>query len=91
MAKTGHTSGPAVDVWLWPDCLPAWAAWQAVQTQWRHSASGGITGLCYAGVRAWLCECGPTSRAQRREFFEAIQACESATLQAWAQHSSSTP
>lgn len=80
-----------MDVWLWPDCLPAWSAWKAVQTQWRTSAAGGLTGLDYAGVRAWLCECGPPNRAQRREFFEHIQACEAATLAAWAQHRANTP
>lgn len=77
-----------MDVWLWPDSLPAWAAWQAVQTQWRTGGMGGQTGLDYMGVRAWLDECGPRRRSQRREWFECIQACEAATLAAWAEHQS---
>lgn len=71
-------------VWLWPDCLPAWYAWQAVQTQWRIGGMGGYTGLDYAGVRAWLDECGPDKRKTRREWFACFQACEAATLNAWA-------
>lgn len=78
-------------MWIWPDCVPAWNAWQAVQTQWRTSMAGGCTGLDYAGVRAWLCEFGPQNRAERREWFEHIQACEMATLRALADHSNANP
>ena len=79
------TSGPPVHThYLWPECVPIWQAWQALQTQWRVGM-GGATGLDYAGVRAWLDECGPEDRAQRREWFECIQAAERATLDVWAE------
>ena len=47
----------------------------------------GATGLCYAGVQAYLSECEglPPGSPQRREVFAGIQAAESATLQAWAE------
>ncbi len=71
-------------VWIWPECLPIFDGWQAIQTQWRTGCMGGLTGLDYAGVRAWLQECGPQNKVHRREWFECFQACEVATLAAWA-------
>lgn len=68
--------------YLWPDNLPAWQAWQGVQTQWR-TGMGGATGLDYAGVHAWLQLHAP--RQQRRELFEGIQAAERATLEVWSE------
>lgn len=73
----------AKEVYLWPDNLPAWGAWQAVQTQWRVGM-GGATGLDYTGVRAWLDEQG-SAGPERRELFAGIQACERATLEVWAE------
>lgn len=70
--------------YLWPECVPIWQAWQGVQTQWRTGAAGA-TGLDYAGVRAWLHECGPRSRTERAEWFVCIQAAERATLEVWAE------
>lgn len=69
--------------YLWPDNVPAWNAWQQVQTQWRVGM-GGATGLDYAGVLAWLREldCPPEDR---RSIFAGIQACERATLDVWAE------
>lgn len=58
-----------------------------MQTQWRVGMSGA-TGLDYAGVRAWLDECGPSQRkhpGKRREMFLGIQAAERGTLDAWAE------
>lgn len=68
--------------YLWPCNVAAWAAWCAVQTQWRVGMQGA-TGLCYAGVRAWLDEAGTTGD-DRRDLFAGIQAAERATLAAWA-------
>ena len=69
--------------YLWPECLPLWRHWQAVQTQWR-AGMGGATGLDYAGVAAYLSEVGVEGE-DRRECFGAIRACEGETLEVWAQ------
>lgn len=53
-----------------------------MRTQWRDGM-GGRTGLDYAGVRAYLDLMGLRG-ADRRDAFAGIQACEAATLQAWA-------
>jgi len=68
---------------LWPCNVPAWQAWQAVRTQWREGM-GGRTGLDYAGVRAWF-DLQGIRGAKRRRLFAGIQACEAATLEAWAE------
>ena len=44
----------------------------------------GATGLDYAGVRAWLLDSG-LSDAERADVWAGIQACELATLGAWAE------
>lgn len=44
---------------------------------------GGATGLDYAGVRAFLDE--RDLDQDRRDVFSGIQACERATLDAWAE------
>lgn len=54
-----------------------------LQTQWRTGASGA-TGLDYAGVRVWLEETTQFDADQRRELWRCLQACELATLSAWA-------
>lgn len=77
-------SAPQHTEYLWPECVPIWHAWQAVQTQWRTGVAGA-TGLCYAGVRAWLAECGPEDKTERREWWACLQAAERATLEVWAQ------
>lgn len=69
--------------YLWPDNLPAWHAWQSVQSQWRVGM-GGATGLDYTGVQACLRLQGHRGAALR-ELFAGIQACERATLEAWAE------
>jgi hypothetical protein len=63
--------------------VAAWRHWTALQTQWRTGVSGA-TGLDYAGVRAYLDECG-LEGTNRAELWQAIQACELATLEAWAE------
>lgn len=44
----------------------------------------GPTGLDYAGVRAYL-DLQGIRGADRRSVFAGIQACEAATLEAWAE------
>lgn len=66
--------------YLWPCNVPTWTHWQAVQTQWRHGTSG-ITGLDYAGVRAYLDE-QDLEPPERRDIFAGLQAAESGTLEA---------
>ncbi len=70
-------------LYLWPCNVTAWRCWQGVRTQWRDGM-GGRTGLDYAGVRAYLDLMGLRG-ADRRDAFAGIQACEAATLQAWAE------
>jgi hypothetical protein len=66
---------------IWPDNVQAWQCWQAVRTQWRVGMAGP-TGLDYAGVLAYLRELG-LLRSERREVFDAIQACEAEQLLCW--------
>lgn len=76
-------------LYLWPCNVPAWNAWNAVQTQWR-TGMAGATGLDYAGVRAWLELAGPENPDERRDVFNGIRACESATLAVWAEQRAET-
>ena len=78
---------------LWPSNVPAWCAWLAVQTQWRHAAVGMAgslrTGLDYAGVCAWLqanhyspqFARGPRSLARA---LDDLRACEAVAIDEWA-------
>lgn len=70
--------------WLWPENAAAFAVWQELQTQWRVGM-GGATGMDYAGVRAYLDECGPEPGEERRALFASIRACENACLYAWGE------
>lgn len=85
MEHQGADDAAADVIYLWPECVEAWRHWQALQTQWRYGGAGGATGLDYAGVRAYIDEQGIRPRAQRRELFACIQACEAASLDAWAE------
>lgn len=68
--------------WLWPENAAVFTAWQELQTQWRVGM-GGATGMDYAGVRAYLDECGPGPSEERRALFASLRACEHACLRAW--------
>lgn len=70
--------------WLWPENAESFAVWQSLQTQWRVGMDGP-TGMDYAGVRAYLDECGPGPGEERRALFASIRACEHATLRAWGE------
>lgn len=83
MAAIFGTAPETRTEYLWPECVPMWRCWQAVQTQWR-AGMAGATGLDYAGVAAYLTESGWEGEA-RRECFEAIRACEGVTLEVWAE------
>lgn len=73
---------------LWPECLPVWLVWLALQTQWRYAGMGGAPiGLDYAGVTAWLQAHGyGHGRARNlRETLGYISAMERAALTAYAE------
>lgn len=76
--------------YLWPCNVAAWQHWQGVQTQWRVGGMGGATGLDYAGVRAYLDECG-LGGDDRQAAWRGICACESATLVAWGEQRANQP
>ncbi len=91
LAAAGVTTGSGGDdddddegdpVYLWPDCVDAWAHWQSLRTQWR-TGMAGATGLDYAGVRAYLDEQCIEPGDERRELFDCIRAAEAASLEAW--------
>ncbi len=75
--------GVARTLYLWPCNVLAWRCWQGVQTQWRTGMEGR-TGLDYTGVRAYL-DLRGIRGADRRTVFAGIQACEAASLDAWAE------
>ena len=89
LAAAGAFNQPQTDeepecIYLWPESVDAWEHWRALQTQWR-AGMAGATGLDYAGVRAYLDECGVEPGPERRELFECIRACEHACLEVWAE------
>lgn len=71
------------EFWLWPENVPVWQLWQAVQTQWRIGMAGA-TGLDYAGVEALVRMRRLSSRAEMPELIEGLQTMEVATLDEWA-------
>ena len=79
----GSTQEDAALHYLWPCNVLAWSCWGDLQTQWRTGMSGA-TGLDYAGVRAYLDECGYCAD-ERKDIFIGIRAAEGATLQAWSE------
>jgi len=70
-------------VYIWPENVAAWQAFQSVQSQWRVGMSGA-TGLDYAGVRTCL-ELLGTSPRQLRAIWPGLQACEQAVLRVWGE------
>lgn len=66
---------------LWPECVPAWRVWNAVQSQWLHSFEGR-EGLSYPGVEVVM----RMHRVRRRDWsstFVLLQAMERAALEVW--------
>lgn len=80
--------------WLWPDNVAHWRTWCSLQTQWRYTAGGmgapQATGLCYAGVAAWLqangYRHGRRGHHSLREALRYMAACEQAALEGMARH-----
>jgi len=72
--------------WLWPENVPIWNAWHALQTQWRvHAMDGTRLGLDYASVTAWLQAQGWRHGRRRslRHALACLGAMESAVLPIW--------
>lgn len=67
---------------LWPENVPVFNFWQAVQTQWRTGGMGGATGLDYGGVQACMALRGIQKKDQAA-LFAGLQVMEVATLNAW--------
>lgn len=63
---------------LWPECLPVFNFWNAVQTQWRVGMNGA-TGLDYQGVEACM-SMRAIPKKERPELFALVQAMERAAL-----------
>ena len=75
---------PAETFALWPENVPAFELWLAVQTQWRMGPNGPI-GLDYAGVEAHM-RCGLRMRPrQLRRRWGELRAMEQAALEEFAQ------
>jgi len=70
------------EFYLWPENLPMFNFWLAVQTQWIWE-EGRRMGLNYAGVEARLRH-WPVAKKERTHFFELVGALESECLQAWS-------
>lgn len=68
---------------LWPENVPTFNFWQAVQTQWSAAGTGYPTGLDYAGVAACM-DLHGIRKAARAELFVGLQVMEQATLTAWS-------
>jgi hypothetical protein len=69
--------------YLWPQNLPAFNLWLALQTQWRYGFACA-TGLDYAGV-AIVMQLHRVRRCRRREMWLSLQAMERAALEVWSQ------
>lgn len=74
-----RASEPKPKAYLWPCNVGTWRHWCELQTQWRVGVNGA-TGMDYAGVRAYLDECGLTGD-ERRDVWAGIRACERGTLE----------
>ena len=70
----------SLEVYLWPCNVQAWNCWCALQTQWRVGM-GGIVGMDYTAVLAYLRAVQQLRGAELREVFEGLQAAERAMLE----------
>jgi hypothetical protein len=77
--------------WLWPEVLPLWSAWFAVQGQWRWldrmNGPPIRTGLDLQSCESWLRSqgWGAGKRKSIRHAMAAIQQAEGEALSAWAE------
>ena len=76
--------------WLWPCNAPTFRAWQQLQTQWRHGATGVPTGLDYSGVVVYLRQVLRLKADEFSAMFSGLQAMEFAALEAWAEKASNS-
>lgn len=83
--ESERPAGAEVDVYLWPECLRLWLAWQNVQTQWQLGPSGHRVGLNHVAVLADLRALGfgPGKRRSLHRAHGDITAMERAALGAW--------
>lgn len=65
--------------YLWPESLPVWQLFMAVQTQWRWRDVDALAGLDYAGVETVIRQ-DPRWRKRRREYFAHVCVMERAVL-----------
>jgi hypothetical protein len=72
------------EFYLWPENLPAFNIWMAIQTQWMVS-EGYRTGLNYPGVETYLNICQVPKR-DRLALFQKLQAMEGAALSEWSKN-----
>jgi hypothetical protein len=71
------------DFYLWPENLPAFNFWLAVQSQWVWH-EGHRMGLNYAGVEVRL-KYWSEKKAQRRALLESTCALEGECMRAWSE------
>lgn len=70
------------EFYLWPENVPTFNLWLAVQTQW-HAGMNGRTGLDYAGVDVCM-RLHQVRKKEQREMFVGLQAMEQAALDEWS-------
>lgn len=68
--------------------MPAFRAWQRLQTQWRTGATGAPTGLDYAAVNSFLRDVLGLKPRRQAALFGSLQAMEIAALKAWSEQES---
>ncbi len=73
------------EVYLWPECVGSWIAWNAVQTQWRLGPSGHRVGLDHTAVCSDLRALGYGTGKRRslRRVLGEIIAMEGTVLEVW--------
>lgn len=71
------------EFYLWPENLPAFNFWLAVQSQWIWH-EGFRTGLNYAGVDARLKHWN-SKKSQKQQLFETTCALEGECMRAWSE------
>ena len=76
----GAAGAGGLDVYLWPCNVQAWNCWCALQTQWR-AGTGGIVGMDYTAVLAYLRTVQQLRGAELRAVFDCLQAAERAMLE----------
>jgi Phage related hypothetical protein (DUF1799) len=82
----GQSAGPRI--YLWPCNLPTFNAWQRLQTQWAHDASGKPTGLPNDRVIPFLERVLRLKPKPFAEMFDGLQAMERAALDVWREQRS---